>query len=491
MLKVLFATSEAHPLVKTGGLADVSGALPIALRELDCDIRIILPAYPQVVEKLDNKKIISHLEIPGIVGTIKILEGKIADSKINVLVVDYAAAFKRNGSPYVDPDGVPWRDNAERFALFSKAICKVALNQANIDWQPDIVHCNDWQTGLVPAILRLSQPAQIEGPYIPSIFTIHNLAYQGLFPRDTFVALGLPTELWSHSALEFHNQMSLIKGGLVFADRITTVSPQYAKEIQGEKFGYGLQGLLSHRQSQLSGILNGIDDNAWNPAIDPLIESNYDSHAMQNKILNKHHLQNHYGLALSNQLLLGFIGRLVEQKGIDLIVTLIPKLKQLSAQLVILGSGENTIETQLKQLATQYSDVFSVKIGYDETLAHQIEAGIDAFLMPSKFEPCGLNQMYSLRYGSIPIVTNVGGLSDSVVGVNKKTLAAHTATGFVFNEPTASEFLITLNSAIALYKQPKKWASVVKTGMTQNFGWQTSARQYLKLYQSVLTKKIL
>jgi len=486
MLKVLFATSEAHPLIKTGGLADVSGALPTALRELDCDVRIILPAYPQVVETLAHRKIISQLEIPGIVGHIQLHEGQIPDSGISVLMVDYAAAFNRSGGPYVDSNGAPWRDNAERFSLFSKAVCKVALNQANYAWQPDIVHCNDWQTGLVPAILRISQPAQIEGPYVPSIFTIHNLAYQGLFPHEIFVALGLPSELWSYSALEFHNQMSLIKGGLVFADRITTVSPQYAKEIQDEKFGYGLQGLLRHRQSQLTGILNGIDDTAWNPATDPLIEENYDINTLHNKVRNKQYLQNHYGLKQSNNLLLGFIGRLVEQKGIDLIIKLIPKLQKLSAQLVILGSGESTFETPLKQLATRYPDVFGVKIGYNETLAHKIEAGIDAFLMPSKFEPCGLNQMYSLRYGSIPIVTNVGGLSDSVVGINKKTLAANTATGFVLAQPTAAELTKTLQNAIALYKQPAIWTSIVKTGMSQYFGWQTSARQYLKLYQSVL-----
>ena len=282
--------------------------------------------------------------------------------------------------------------------------------------------------------------------------------------------------------------MSFIKGGLVFADRITTVSPQYALEIQDKKFGYGLEGLLRHRRSQLTGILNGIDDKVWNPAIDPLIEANYDLGLMQNKLLNKHYLQNYYGLEQSNQLLLGFIGRLVEQKGIDLIIKLIPSLKQLSAQLVILGSGERTFETQLKQLAKRHSDVFRVQIGYDEVLAHKIEAGIDAFLMPSKFEPCGLNQMYSLRYGSIPIVTNVGGLSDSVVDVSDKSLKSNTATGFILDEPNSAEFLKTINRVVALYKKPKQWASLVKTGMSRRFDWRTSAQQYLKLYQSLLNK---
>ncbi len=490
MIKVLFATSEAHPLIKTGGLADVSGALPIALKELKCDLRIILPAYPQVLRKLGKTKIIGQIYIPGIVGKIALREGKLPHSNIKVLAVDYAAAFNRGGSPYLDAEGKPWQDNAERFALFSKAVCKVALNQANISWQPEIVHCNDWQTGLVPAILRLSQPAQILGPYIPSVFTIHNLAYQGLFPRETFVALSLPTELWSYSALEFHNQMSLIKGGLVFADRISTVSPQYAKEIQDKKFGYGLEGLLKHRRSQLVGILNGIDTNIWNPATDSLIEANYDIENIKNKSLNKLYLQKHFGLTQTNDLLFGFIGRLVEQKGIDLIIQLIPQLKQLSAQLVILGSGEKVFETQLKQLATKYSDVFKVKIGYDEALAHKIEAGIDAFLMPSKFEPCGLNQMYSLRYGSIPVVTNVGGLFDSVVNVNKETLKSNTATGFVFDEPNTETFLKTVQRVMDLYKKPEQWASVVKTGMNQRFDWQNSAQQYLNLYQSALNKTI-
>ena len=277
MPKILFITSEAVPLIKTGGLADVSGALPLALTALGNDVRILLPAYPQAKQAIKTTSKTLHLYIPGIPGTVDIIQGKLPKSNLKVLLVDYAPAFAREGNPYVDAHGLPWPDNAERFSLLAKAALQLALNQAGLNWQPDVVHCNDWQSGLVPALLH-------DEPNRPAtMFTIHNLAYQGLFPQETFKALALPDALWSPTALEFYGQLSFIKGGLVFADRITTVSPNYADEIQTADFGCGLQGLLKHRSAVLSGIVNGIDESVWNPESDELIEHNYSVKQLNNK----------------------------------------------------------------------------------------------------------------------------------------------------------------------------------------------------------------
>ena len=497
MIKVLFAASEAHPLIKTGGLADVSGALPIALKALNCTVKLIIPAYPQVLQKLGKVRSVAQFHQPGIPGKINLLEGTLPGTKIKVYAVDYAPAFNRDGGPYLDNKGEPWEDNAERFALFAKAICKVALNQLALGWQPDVIHCNDWQTALVPALLKTSVTQTLSGgitstPKIPvtipaTVFTIHNLAYQGLFSYEQFLTLGLPNQLWSLSGLEFHNKLSFIKGGLVFADKITTVSPQYALEIQTSKFGCGLEGLLKFRQTDLSGILNGIDENVWNPATDPYIAAHYDQHNIDNKVVNKQALQQAFGLAPSkSHLLLGFIGRLVEQKGIDLILQIIPNLTHLPLQIVILGTGEAKYEQQLKDFALKYGDFLKVEIGYDEAMAHKIEAGVDAFLMPSKFEPCGLNQLYSLRYGTLPIVHHVGGLADTVVDTTVDTLASHQATGIVFSSPTPAALLEAVMRTLTLYKSPESWREVITNGIRKNFKWSDSANQYCKLYRSIL-----
>jgi starch synthase len=481
MSKILFVTSEAIPLIKTGGLADVSGALPIALNKLGNDVQLMLPAYPQAKAKLKKAAVISHLYIPGLPGIVNLLQGKLPNAEVNVLLVDYAPAFEREGNPYLDAQGQPWQDNAERFALLARAAQQVALNQAGLNWQPDVVHCNDWQTGLLPALLH------DESPRPATLFTVHNLAYQGLFPAETFQALALNPSLWSPTALEFYGQLSFIKGGLVFADRITTVSPTYAQEIQTPEFGCGLQGLLRYRSNILSGIINGIDETVWNPQTDPLIAHNYNIEQLNYKSDNKSQLQKHFNLPVSvDHMVLGFIGRLVEQKGIDLICGVIDRLAALSLQMVILGSGEKRFETALKKAAEKYPQKIGVHIGYDEELAHQIEAGADAFLMPSKFEPCGLNQLYSLRYGTLPIVHNVGGLVDTVKDATPANLNHKQTTGVVFYEPTEQALYSAVAHACELYNDPQLWTDIITTGMQQSFSWETSAGQYVKLYQSAI-----
>ncbi|HEY0721837.1 MAG TPA: glycogen synthase GlgA, partial [Gammaproteobacteria bacterium] len=345
---------------------------------------------------------------------------------------------------------------------------------------------NDWQSGLVPALLEreATRPA--------TLFTIHNLAYQGLFPWETFARLALPRELWHMEALEFHGQLSFIKGGLVFADRLTTVSPTYAREIRTPAFGYGLEGLLNHRAERLSGILNGADYALWDPAGDPFIPAHFTPADLSGKAKVKRALQRHFGLAEQTDTpLLGVIGRMVEQKGIDLIADAIPNLLDAGVQLAILGSGLPHYEQLLRSLAARHPQRIGLHIGYDEPLAHLIEAGADLFLMPSRFEPCGLNQIYSLRYGTLPVVRRTGGLADTVVDTGPATLGSGKATGFVVNEATSAALAATVRRALGYYRQPKVWRQLIGNAMAQDFSWHSSARDYLALYRQAIDDRAI
>jgi starch synthase len=475
--KILFVTSEAYPLIKTGGLADVSGSLPIALRALGHDVRLLMPGYaPAVAAGRFEPVRVLHGE-----GGIAILEGLLPGSPVPVWLLAHTQYFGRSGNPYLGPDGKPWADNPERFALLCHVAVEIAMNRLGLDWKPDIVHCNDWQSGLVPALLgdEPNRPA--------TVFTIHNLAYQGLFPYDTFLRLRLPPRFWSPEALEFYGQLSFIKGGLVFADRISTVSPTYAEEIQDEEFGCGLEGLLRHRRERLSGILNGIDADAWDPAADPFIPTNYDIHSLEKRAHDKAVLQKNFRLAQDGQIaLLAWVGRLVQQKGIDLVIELLPRLMQLPLQLVIVGSGEARYEQTLMHWARLYPDRLAIKLGYDEPSAHLLEAGTDLFLMPSRFEPCGLNQMYSQRYGAVPLVRRVGGLADTVEDADPGNLTAGKATGVVFENATADALYQAINRGLALYQNKTAWRKIQQTGMSKEFSWVCSAQHYLDLYDRAL-----
>jgi len=482
MRNVLFVTSEIHPLIKTGGLADVSGSLPQALNKLNCDVRVLLPYYQEIKNKLDNIKQIAQFSVSGHTGTVSLLETLLPGTEVKVWLIDYPEAFDRPGNPYLDLQGSPWPDNAMRYTLFSKAACLIATGQILSEWKPEIVHCNDWQTGLIPALLAglPKKPA--------TLFTIHNLAYQGMFTWEEYQSLDLPDYLWSPDTMEFHNQFSFIKGGLVFANIITTVSPGYASEIQTAEFGYGLEGLLKHRADKLTGILNGIDMDIWDPAKDPLIKQNYSALTLEDKQTNKLALQKEFSLPIEPETpLIGMVGRLVQQKGIDLVIKALPKLLKKSVQLVILGTGEKEFEKAIKQIANQFPQQVAALIGYDEALAHRIESGVDIFLMPSRFEPCGLNQLYSLRYGTVPVVQGVGGLLDSIRDANTQTKKNKTATGFIFSEPSSDALLKTLMRAIRTYKNPKTWSSIARTGMQQNFSWEESAKKYIQLYEKAIS----
>jgi starch synthase len=344
-------------------------------------------------------------------------------------------------------------------------------------WKPEIVHCNDWQTGLIPALL------EDEGGRPATVYTIHNLAYQGLFPRELFHKLGLPQRFWSPNALEFYDQLCFIKGGLVYADRINTVSPNYALEIQGKEFGCGMEGLLKVRKDRLSGIINGIDEEAWNPSADPLIPNSFALGDMAGKGANKAALQRRFNLSVNSEVaVIAMVGRTVQQKGIDLVIEALPKLMELPLQLAILGSGEKKYEQTLKHWNTLYPDRIALKLGYDEPLAHLIEAGSDLFLMPSRFEPCGLNQMYSQRYGTVPIVRCVGGLADTVEDASPANLGQATASGVVFHEASAAALLQAIIRALDLYQDKPQWTKIQQTGMNKDFSWKKSGRKYLDLY---------
>ncbi|MDH5649007.1 MAG: glycogen synthase GlgA [Gammaproteobacteria bacterium] len=481
MHRILFATSEVFPLIKTGGLADVSGSLPPALQALHYDVHIIIPGYQDVLTAIKQKKQIAEVAIPEHNATISLWETRLPGSHIKVWLVDFPPYFDRPGNPYHDTKGEAWPDNADRFALFARTVTAIALDQCDLSWKPDLVHCNDWQTGLVPALLSLvpQRPA--------TVFSIHNLAYQGLFPRDTFDRLQLPEQWWSPEALEFYGQISFIKGGLCFADQLTTVSPGYANEIQTPEFGHGLEGLLRHRSTSLTGILNGIDDQVWNPGTDRYLPNPYNWKRLEDKQLNKTALQEHCGLTVDPSIpVIGLIGRLVHQKGIDMVLHVLPELMLEPVQFVILGSGELEFSKQLQYLAQSYPQKLFAFIGYDEALAHLIEGGADMFLMPSRFEPCGLNQLYSLRYGTLPIVRAVGGLADTITDAEDETIKSGIANGIVFRDAGPMSLLQAVKRALDLYRKPKIWKKVIITGMRQSYSWETSAKQYGALYDKLL-----
>ena len=480
-MKLLFAASEAHPLVKTGGLGDVAGALPRALLEAGLDVKLVLPNYAGTAERLKGARMIAEFPVHGRAAPARLIEGRMPGSRLSVWLVDAPEFFAREGHPYVAPNGQDWPDNAQRFAWFARAVVELAQDRAGLGWRADLVHANDWQTGLVPALLSLEpdRPA--------TLFTIHNLAYQGLFDAGMLHALDLPPEWWSMHALEFHGRLSFIKGGLVFADWLSTVSPTYAREITTPEFGCGLEGLLAARSDRLSGILNGVDYRVWNPARDPYLPAHYNRKSLEGKAACKAALQKEMGLPRKPDVpLFAHIGRLVEQKGVDLILECLSLFRRNRMQLVVLGSGDPALESALRAARAGFPRRIGIHIGYDEGLAHRIEAGADAFLMPSRFEPCGLNQLYSLRYATPPIVHRTGGLADTVVDADDAHIADRTATGFVFDEPTPAALRAAWRRALKLYRQPRLWRRIQKTGMRQDFSWQRSAGEYIALYRRLL-----
>nr|CAA6827259.1 MAG: Glycogen synthase, ADP-glucose transglucosylase (EC [uncultured Thiotrichaceae bacterium] len=485
-MKLLFAASEVYPLIKTGGLADVVYGLPQALHELDNDIRLVIPGYRSVLDKLGSTRVLGRLSAWGDsrVHEVQILEAEHEAFPFPVWVVDCAALFDRPGNPYLHDGGYDWHDNAERYCVFSRVVAQLADDALHIDWRPDVVHVHDWQTGLVPAFLEDVSPRP------KCVFTIHNLAYSGHFSHELFQRLHLKWHWWSEEGMEFHGGFSMLKAGIVYCDVLNTVSPTYANEICTPEFGYGMEGLLRSRGYKLHGILNGVDGASWNPETDPYLPHHYNAKKIQpGKQKNKQALLERFGFDVTEQKaqqpLLGFVGRLVEQKGIDMILDSIPELVHYSdACFVLLGSGDYGYEQQINELHRRFPQRVRVYIGYDEGLAHLVEAGCDMFMMPSRFEPCGLNQMYSLKYGTLPVVYNTGGLADTVVNATDENIKQKQANGFMLYNPTREAFKDTVFWALGHFTNKKHWQQLQRNAMQPDFGWERSAQAYIDLYEA-------
>ncbi|SEH06547.1 glycogen synthase GlgA [Candidatus Venteria ishoeyi] len=478
-LRVLFVTPEAYPVMKTGGLGDVSGALPSALHQAGVDARLLLPGYPAVLQQTHSEDTGIHLALfPGINALLRL--GTMPDSHLPVYVLDCPGLYQREGNPYTDANGQDWPDNALRFAALSKAAALMGTEgiRDQIGFIPQIIHCNDWQTGLTPAYQRY-----LPGEHPHIIMSIHNMAYQGLFPADMLTTLDLPEDSLHVYGLEYYGQISFLKAGLYYADWVTTVSPTYAEEIQGPEFGYGMEGLLGSRQKQLTGLINGIDYQQWNPATDNYLWETYDADSLDKKASNTRALRQQLKLNESDQPLIGIVTRLTHQKGIDMVIAALPDIIHEGAQFAILGSGDLALEKLLAGLADRYPGQVSFTQGYHEALSHQIEAGADMFLMPSRFEPCGLNQLYSMAYGTIPIVRHTGGLADTVIPVTPTTLDTGTATGFLFDEESPQALFDCVDNALVTYRNPDLWRQLQINGMKRDFSWHRSAQSYIELYR--------
>ena len=483
-MRVLFATSEAYPLIKTGGLADVSGALPKAISKLATfkgDIKIVMPAYSAVLAKLNNIQTIAHIDVLGQACTI--ITGKMPDSGLDVIAIQNAFLYERAGGPYSDENGIDWIDNALRFGVLSRVASLLCSAQSPMpDWLPELIQCNDWQTGLAPTYMKL-----LDNSSVKSIFSIHNLAFQGCFDATWLAKLDLPAAHFQINGFEYYNQISFLKAGLFFADQLSTVSPTYAQEIQTKQFGFGFEGLLQTRAGDLTGIVNGIDTHEWNPATDVHLPKNYSNSRITNKHAVKKALQQQLGLQINtNAPLLGVVSRLTHQKGLDLLPEIMPALVKQGCQFAILGSGEKALEAYFNELADSFPNQVSMNTGYHEHLSHNIMAGCDMFIMPSRFEPCGLNQLYGLAYGTPPIVSFTGGLADSVCDTHELSLKNNSATGFVVKNVNSASLMVTIQRAIKIWQDKTTWRKIQKNGMQRDISWDSSANAYLNLYQKTL-----
>ena len=485
-MNILIAASEAAPFAKTGGLADVCGALPVELSQLDCNATLIIPAYSQAISRANAQPTGIKFSVPIGDKTVEgaILKTTLPNSTVPVYLIQQDQYFNRSGI-YQQPNGSDYGDNCARFVFFSRAVMEAIRL---LDLKVDIIHANDWQTGLIPAYLKTEYHLFPRYEKIASVFTIHNLAYQGSFWHWDMALTGLDWKYFNYEQMESYGRLNLIKTGIAFADRISTVSPNYAREIQSYPLGCGLEGILKFRQKDLFGILNGIDTNVWNPETDPQIETNYTlSDWRKGKAACKAALQRQMGLPEQPDApLIGSVGRLSYQKGYDMIAEIMRQIvPQHPAQWVILGTGEACYQDMLRRLQEEFPNKAAVRLVYSDKIAHQIIAGSDLFLMPSRYEPCGLTQMYSLRYGTLPVVHATGGLADTVVNTTKETLADETANGFSFADDNMEQFSACLNSALWTYYQKETWDSLVERAMGEDWSWKKSAQEYIKLYKQI------
>jgi len=476
MMKVLFAASEIHPLIKTGGLADVAGALPISLRQAGQDVRLIMPAYNGILEKLAPVQRKINLGDPFGTGDIILLETLIPASDTPIWLVQCQSLFERGDNPYLDQNGKDYDDNHIRFAVFSWVTALLASQGNLIGWQADILHLNDWQTGLAAAYLK-----SWKTEHLPIVSTVHNLRYNGSFPLSLYSGVRLSNELLDLHGMEFFGQFSTLKAALVYSDAITTVSPTYAREILTPEYGDGLDGTLRAHQHKLTGILNGVDYDEWSPEIDNNIAQKYDINNIELKDENKKALLIENGLTPDlSKPVFGVVSRLTEQKGLDLVLEAMPSVIENGARLILLGSGDPSLERAFLQLQSDYPDQVAVRIGYDEAYSHKIQAGVDSLLIPSRFEPCGLTQLYALKYGTLPLVRKTGGLADTVFELGDA------ANGFVFEQADTQSLIDTLYRAMDCFNHSQAWRQRQINAMKYDFSWQQTTATWLNLYQSLL-----
>lgn len=508
-LKVLYVCAEIFPLLKTGGLADVSAALPPALRAQKQDVRLLLPAFPAIAAGVKPEGPEIPLPTAGMAGlpagvgpdpltaggpppTLR--AGRITGSRLPVWLLHAPGLYEQPGNPYLDPEGRPWANSAERFAWLGWAAALLGIGalptpaaNGQPAWQPDVVHGHDWHTGLAFAYLQALRAPGLPRP--ATVFTIHNLAYQGVFAGEARHRLGLPDHLFRMQGLEFHGHLSFMKAGLQFSDAITTVSPTYAREITGEEQGCGLDGVLRERRHRLHGILNGVDDAVWNPAADPLVQPGFDAEHLDGKAQAKALLQKQMKLRPKpDALLFAVVSRLTEQKGLHLLPGVVDDLVARGGQLVVLGTGDAQIEQALRHASQRHPGRVAVHVGYDEALSHRVIAGADVILLPSRFEPCGLTQLYGLRYGTLPLVRAVGGLADTVTDCALENLHDGSASGFVFQGLNEHDLRQAIRRAFALHHRPSDWRAVQHHAMSLRFDWARAATAYRQVYAQAMAE---
>lgn len=472
-MRVLYVSTEVHPALKTGGLADVNAALPPALIALGADVRLLLPAFPALMAALTEGERVARVGPMLGADAVTLVRGLLRG--IPAYLIDAPQYFARSGNPYIDGAGRDWPDNHLRFALLGAIAAR--FGDGSFDgWRPDVVHAHDWHAALAPAYI-----AARGGDRPGTVFTVHNLAYQGQFPPETFADLRLPAHFFAVEGLEFYGDVNFMKAGLHYADRITTVSPTYAREIQTPSEGCGLDGLLRARAGALTGILNGVDGAEWNPAADPRIPAGYDAEALEGKRVCRRSLREELGLsATARGPLFGVVSRLTEQKGLDLLLGALPTLLEAEGQLALLGSGARALERGFVEASAAHPGAVGVRIGYDESLAHRIVAGSDVIVVPSRFEPCGLTQMYGLAYGTLPLVRRVGGLADTVID------ATHAdGNGFVFDAATVGAMTEAIGRVVDAWGDAPHWHTLQRSAMHADFSWEASARRYAALYSEL------
>ena len=479
-IRVLSVASEAVPLVKTGGLADVAGALPAAVAPHGIEMTTLLPGYPSVMHAIGKGRTMHAY--PDLLGEpARLIAGKLSANRL--IVLDAPAYFARESGPYADPSGRDWADNWRRFAAFGRAAADLAAG-ATKGRRFDVIHAHDWQAAMALAYLRFAPP---EGrPRPPGVMTIHNMAFQGWFPAERFPALGLPRAAWSMHGVEYHGGVGYLKAGMEAADAITTVSPTYAAEIRDAEFGMGLEGIVVSRGDRVRGILNGIDTAQWNPAADPELPARFSARTLDKRKANKRALEAEFNLESGDGPLFIVVSRLTSQKGMDVLLEALDHLVGIGGRLALLGSGDSALEAGFHAVAMRHPGRVAVRTGYDEALSHRMQAGGDAILIPSRFEPCGLTQLYGLAYGCVPIVARTGGLADTVIDANVAGLQAGVATGIQFDGVTLQALTAAISRTVALFRRTEQWRQVQRNGMACDFSWSRSGKAYADLYAELV-----